>query len=72
MDPDAESARLEKELAKIEKELSAVTKKLSNANFLAKAKPEAVEKQQKRSAELTAKSEGLKESLERIRRLVQG
>ena len=71
VDPDAESARLEKELVKIEKELSAVTKKLSNANFLSKAKSEAVEKQQKRSSELTAKSAGLKESLERIRKLAQ-
>jgi valyl-tRNA synthetase len=69
VDPDAEIARLEKELAKIEKDLSAAQKKLSNENFLSKAKPEAVEKQQKKSADLSAKSIGLKESLERMNKL---
>jgi len=69
IDPEAEVARLEKELDKIVKELSAVTSKLGNESFLSKAKPEAVEKQQRRSTELTAKSEGLKASLERMKRI---
>ncbi len=36
VDPDAEIARLNKELGKIEKELDAVSKKLSNSDFLSK------------------------------------
>ncbi|MEW6111629.1 MAG: valine--tRNA ligase [Thermodesulfobacteriota bacterium] len=72
VDPDAEIARLEKELAKIEQELVGVQKKLSNEDFLAKAKPEAVEKQKTRRHELAGKTDGLKESLGRMQRLKQG
>ncbi len=71
IDPDVEISRLEKELAKVEKELAQVQKKLSNENFLAKANPEAVEKQQARHGDLTAKQEGLNASLERMRLLRQ-
>jgi len=69
VDPEAEIARLEKELNKIKKELSGVNKKLSNENFLSKAKSEAVQKQRNRATELTAKSAGLEENLERMRKL---
>jgi valyl-tRNA synthetase len=69
VDPEAEISRLEKELGKIEKDLAGVRKKLFNENFLAKAKPDAVEKQRRKSEELTAKSTALKESLERMKRL---
>jgi valyl-tRNA synthetase len=71
VDPAAEIVRLEKELTAVEKDLSAVNNKLSNESFLAKANPEAVEKQQKKSVELTAKSEGLKESLHRMKKLLE-
>jgi valyl-tRNA synthetase len=69
IDPVAEIARLEKELDKVVTELSSVESKLANESFLSKAKPEAVEKQQRRSTELTTKSEGLKASLERMKRI---
>ncbi|MBI5571066.1 MAG: valine--tRNA ligase [Desulfomonile tiedjei] len=69
IDPEAEIARLEKELAKIQKESDAVQKKLSNENFIAKANPEAIEKQKEREAELSAKLTGLGEALAKMRSL---
>ncbi len=69
VDPDAEIARLDKEIAKIEKELSTVEKKLSNENFLSKAKPEAVQKQQDRKEVLSSKKSGLGEALEKMTKL---
>ncbi len=69
VDPDAEIARLEKELAKVEKEFAAVDKKLSNENFLSRANPEAVEKQQEKRAELSAKLSGLGDGLKKMRGL---
>ncbi len=71
IDPDAEIARLKKELDKLEKELAKIDKKLSNDEFLAKAKPEAIDKQKARNTELQAKASGLKESLERMMKLKQ-
>jgi valyl-tRNA synthetase len=69
VDPDAEIARLEKELAKIEKELAGVDKKLSNESFLAKANPDAVQKQKDRQTELSAKAAGLGDGLAKMRTL---
>jgi valyl-tRNA synthetase len=69
VDPDAEIARLEKELAKIRKEFDAVQKKLSNEDFLSKAKPEAIQKQRDRQAELASKLSGLGEGLDKMRGL---
>jgi valyl-tRNA synthetase len=69
VDPDAEIARLEKELAKIQKEFAAVQKKLSNEDFLSKAKPEAIQKQVERQAELASKLSGLGEGLDKMRSL---
>ncbi len=69
VDPDAEIARLEKETAKIGKELSTVENKLNNESFIEKAKPEAVEKQKNKKAELKSKMEGLTEALDKMRRL---
>jgi valyl-tRNA synthetase len=66
VDPDAEIARLEKELAKIQKELDSVTRKLSNADFLSKANPDAVQKQRDRHAELSQKVGGLGEGLKKM------
>ncbi len=69
VDPDAEIERLEKELAKIRKDFETVQKKLSNENFLAKANPEAVQKQKDKQAELSAKLSGLGEGLTKMRAL---
>jgi valyl-tRNA synthetase len=67
VDPDAEIARLQKEINKLTIELESVEKKLGNQSFLSKAKPEAIEKQQGRQAELSLKLEGLREALEKMR-----
>jgi len=69
VDPDAEIARLEKELAKVEKEFTTVDKKLANENFISRANPDAVEKQQEKRAELTAKLSGLGDGLKKMRSL---
>jgi valyl-tRNA synthetase len=69
VDPDAEIERLEKELAKIRKEFEAVRKKLGNVSFLAKANPDAVQKQKDKEAELFAKLSGLGEGLTKMRAL---
>ena len=69
VDPDAEIERLEKELARIRKEFETVQKKLSNENFLAKANPDAVQKQKDKQAELFAKLSGLGEGLTKMRAL---
>ncbi|MGO8822267.1 MAG: hypothetical protein ACLQO6_13735 [Desulfomonilaceae bacterium] len=66
VDPDVEVARLRKELAKITAEYESVEKKLSNRDFLSKAKPEAIKKQQDRKTELSSKLIGLKEALEKM------
>ena len=66
VDPDVEVARLKKELAKITAEFESVEKKLGNADFLSKAKPEAIKKQQDRQIELSTKLVGLKEALEKM------
>ncbi|MFH0822114.1 MAG: class I tRNA ligase family protein, partial [Pseudomonadota bacterium] len=71
VDPEAETARLEKELAKINKDLSAVRTKLDNEDFVQKAKPEAIEKQQTKRADLEAKSAGLNSSLTRMKKLLE-
>ena len=69
VDPDAEIERLEKELARIRKEFETVQKKLGNENFLAKANPDAVQKQRDKQAELFAKLSGLGEGLTKMRAL---
>ncbi len=66
VDPDVEVARLRKELARITAEYESVEKKLGNEDFLSKAKPEAIKKQQDRKAELSGKLIGLKEALEKM------
>jgi len=63
VDLDAEISRLNKEIAKNTVEHEAVDKKLSNPDFISKAKPEAIEKQRKRQAELFTKLTGLRDAL---------
>jgi valyl-tRNA synthetase len=51
IDLDQERARLAKEKSAIESELGKIAQKLGNAQFIAKAKPEAIEEQRERQAE---------------------
>jgi valyl-tRNA synthetase len=69
VDPDAEIARLDKEINKIGKELAGVENKLGNESFLEKANPEAIEKQRVKKANLKLKMEGFAEALDKMRRL---
>ncbi len=69
VDPDAEIARLQKELSKLQKESDTVEKKLSNESFLAKANPEAVQKQKDRQVDLSAKLTALREGLAKMESL---
>ncbi len=55
IDVDAEIAKLNKEIEKAKKDLAASDKKLSNPNFIANAKPEAVEKEKSKKAEFEDK-----------------
>jgi len=55
VDLDAERRRLAKELEKVGRELSAVRNKLQNQDFLTKADPLVVEKEQGRARELEAR-----------------
>ena len=55
VDFDAERARLVKERDKLQKDSSKVEKKLSNPGYLAKAKPEIIEKDKAKYLELEAK-----------------
>ncbi|MDQ1240479.1 MAG: valyl-tRNA synthetase, partial [Thermodesulfobacteriota bacterium] len=69
VDPDAEITRLEKEIAKVEKDFVAVQAKLANPNFLGKAGVEAIEKQQTRERDLSAKLAGLQDGLRKMQAL---
>ena len=55
VDFQAELARLDKELGKMDKELAALNGKLSNENFITRAKPEFVEQERARAADLADK-----------------
>jgi valyl-tRNA synthetase len=60
VDLAAESARLAKELEKAEAALAAADRKLAQADFLARAKPEVVEAERARRAELAAQAARLR------------
>ncbi len=66
IDLDEEERRIQKEMSKTGSELARVTLKLQNADFLAKARSEAVEKEKEKSRALAEKAAKLKEGLERI------
>ena len=53
VDLSRERERLGKEIAKLDAELGKIDAKLNNHNFLAKAKPEVIEEQKERQAEVT-------------------
>ncbi len=63
VDLDAERARLGKQIEKLEKELAGVSAKLANQNFLSNAKPEVVENERQRQAEIVTKLSLTKELL---------
>ena len=63
IDLDKEIEKLEKNIEKTQVELDKVLKKLSNQNFVAKAKPEAVEKERRIKEELENKIAKFKESM---------
>ena len=63
IDLDKEIEKLEKSIEKTQVELDKVLKKLSNENFVAKAKPEAVEKERRIKEELENKISKFKESM---------
>ena len=63
IDLDKEIEKLEKKIEKTQVELDKVLKKLSNENFVAKAKPEAVEKERRIKEELENKIAKFKESM---------
>ena len=67
VDVAAEKKRLEKEIKKIEKTLSFVSKKLGNRDFVEKASPEIVEKEETKFSTLREKSQVLEDALGRLR-----
>ena len=66
IDIDAEKARLEKALAASQKEAKSLEGRLSNANFVERAKPEAVEKAKADFAHHQGEVERLTAALERL------
>ncbi|KMP10647.1 valyl-tRNA synthetase [Candidatus Nitromaritima sp. SCGC AAA799-C22] len=66
MDFAEEKKRIEKELKKIEKDIIVLDKKLSNRNFIDKAPPEVIEKDNQRKQTLSEKQTRLKVHLETI------
>ena len=59
----AERARIEKEIATLEKDHAKFSKKLSNPGFLSKAKPEIIEKDKAKLADLSDRLERLRAQL---------
>jgi valyl-tRNA synthetase len=66
IDIDAEKARLEKALAASQKEAKSLEGRLSNANFVERAKPEAVEKAREDHAHHAAEVDRLEAALARL------
>ena len=66
IDLEAEKARLAKAAAAAEKERDSLAARLANANFVERAKPEAVEKARADHAEKSAEAERYRAALERL------
>ena len=66
IDPQKERARLQKEVAATRGELDKIAKKLGNEQFMAKAKPDAIEEQRERQADYEATLAKLDAALARI------
>ncbi|MBN2396884.1 MAG: valine--tRNA ligase [Deltaproteobacteria bacterium] len=67
VDVAAEKMRLEGEIKKIEKDLAFVSKKLGNRDFMEKASPEVVEKEENKFNALKEKGRVLEDALDRLR-----
>jgi valyl-tRNA synthetase len=63
VDIDAERARLERERGKVEGDLAAVAAKLANEAFVARAKPEVVEREREKRVRLETELARLRESI---------
>jgi len=63
---DEECARLTKEVGKVEDELGRVQKKLANADFIAKAKNEVVQKEREKATQFEEKIRTLRSSLAKL------
>ncbi len=66
---DEERARLIKEVGKAENEFGLVQKKLANREFLAKARPEVIQKERDRANRCEEKIRALRSSLEKIQEI---
>ena len=66
VDLPKERERLGKEIGKLDAELVKISAKLNNANFLAKAKPEVVEEQRERQADVTRDRDRLRAAYDRL------
>jgi len=69
IDVPKELERLAKELGSVEKDLEKLQKKLANPGFLAKAKPEVVEKTREEAAALEEKQAAIAGRMEMLRKL---
>ncbi|PLX66384.1 MAG: valine--tRNA ligase [Denitrovibrio sp.] len=66
VDFEAEIAKLNKELKKLEKDFSIFGGKLKNEKYLANAKPEIIEKDKAKFADINEKLDKVKETIERL------
>jgi valyl-tRNA synthetase len=66
VDPDAEKARLQKEIEQTEAEVARLAARLGNNVFLSKAPANVVDKERNRLAERQDKRERLKQQLTRL------
>jgi valyl-tRNA synthetase len=66
VDFEAEIQKLNKELKKLEKDHNIFGGKLKNENYLANAKPEIIEKDKAKFAEIDEKLTKVKETIERL------
>jgi len=69
IDPQAECARLDKEIARLQADLERTGAKLANENFVARAPAEVVEKERLRLAEIGTSLESLREQRRKIEAL---
>ena len=67
LDPESERRRLYREIEKLSKESEGHARKLQNADFLAKARPEVVDKTRRIHEELREKIERLSRTIESLR-----
>ena len=66
VDLPREKERLDREIRKMDVELTKIAAKLANPNFLAKAKPEVVDEQREREADMTRDRDRLKAAYDRL------